>query len=124
MTIRAIDSSLLELLLFMGQEAHPKEFAAFLIEQDGVLAELTLIPGTIGGTGSATVPLDMIPTGLSVAGSAHSHPNGIIRPSDADISFFSQSGASCHIIVGFPYEPGSYSAFRPDGSVFDLEVTG
>ncbi len=121
MTINAIRKGLVDLILYMGQEAHPNEFAAFMVEEDGVLEELNLIPGTVGGSSSATVHFEMIPITLGVAGSVHSHPNGILRPSKADISFFGRVG-SCHIIVGYPYEEGCFKAFHPNGSEYPLEV--
>ena len=121
MNIIGIDADALTLLLTMGRESHPREFAALLEPEDGVIRDISIIPGTIGGSESASVLSDMIPISLGHVGSAHSHPNGVIRPSDADISFFSRMG-SHHIIVGYPYQEGCWGCFRPDGTRMDLPV--
>lgn len=121
MKIKGIAAGTLSLLHTMGQEAHPREFAALLGEEDGVIRTIDIIPGTIGGYESASVIFEMIPLNLGHVGSAHSHPNGVIRPSEADIGFFSRTG-SCHIIIGYPYEPDCWGCFRSDGTRIELEV--
>jgi proteasome lid subunit RPN8/RPN11 len=63
----------------------------------------------------------MMPLSTHVAGSVHSHPSGNIRPSDADISFFSRSGRY-HIIVGYPYTRDNWQGYRVDGTPYPLEV--
>ena len=105
----------------MGQGSHPREFAALLTAELGVISDIHLIPGSIGGEASAQVPFEMVPLNLKVIGSAHSHPNGALCPSDADIRFFSVSG-SRHIIVGEPYGPDDWRCFYPDGTPVNLEV--
>ena len=71
MKIHGIRQDLLSLLLQMGRENHPNEFAGILREQDGILEELDLLPGTIGREDSASVFYDMMPLDTHVAGSAH-----------------------------------------------------
>jgi proteasome lid subunit RPN8/RPN11 len=121
MAITGISEDSLSLLLTMGRESHPREFAALLEADKGIITSVTIIPGTIGGKESASVLFDMIPINLGHVGSAHSHPNGVIRPSEADISFFSQTG-SCHIIIGYPYEEGCWGCFHGDGTQRELNV--
>ncbi|MFA5331790.1 MAG: Mov34/MPN/PAD-1 family protein [Methanoregula sp.] len=121
MTIRGIKKDVLTLLLTMGCENHPNEFAALLREKDNVIDEAVLLPGTIGGSSSAMVLFDMMPLDTHKAGSAHSHPNGVIRPSDADLNFFPRAGRY-HIIVGAPYQENDWLCFTADGDRFDLEV--
>lgn len=121
MNISAIQKSALDLLLAMGRESHPREFAALLSAESGVISDINLIPGSIGGEASAQVPFEMVPLNMHVAGSAHSHPNGMLSPSDADIRFFAVSG-SRHIIVGYPYGPDDWRCFSPDGTSVRLEV--
>lgn len=122
MKIRGIRKSLLALLLEMGKENHPHEYAGLLREEGGILEEINLLPGTIGREESASMFLDMMPLDTHVAGSVHSHPNGVIRPSDADISFFPRSGR-LHIIVGYPYGERDWRCFHADGTLAQLEVT-
>ena len=122
MKIKGIAAETLDSLLEMGKGSHPREFAAFLPAEDGVICgDPYIIPGTIGGSQSTSVLFDMIPINLGHVGSAHSHPSGAILPSEADISFFSRAGAY-HIIVGYPYDQDCWRCFRSDGSPMDLPV--
>lgn len=121
MKITGIREEVIRLLLTLGAENHPREFAALLIEEDGIICEVHFLPGTVGGRDSASILTDMIPLGISYAGSAHSHPNGVLRPSNADISFFGRTGR-CHIIVGYPYTTGCYRCFTNDGTGQQIEV--
>jgi proteasome lid subunit RPN8/RPN11 len=121
MKIRGIRQDLLSLLLEMGRENHPNEFAGVIRERDGVMDELNLLPGTIGREDSASIFYDMMPLDTHVAGSAHSHPNGVIRPSDADLTFFPRTGRY-HLIIGYPYRKNDWRCFSADGNPCDLEV--
>ncbi|MEN6609689.1 MAG: Mov34/MPN/PAD-1 family protein [Methanoregulaceae archaeon] len=121
MKIRGIRKSLLALLLEMGRENHPNEFAGLLRESEGILYEINLLPGTVGRDSSASIFLDMMPLDTHIAGSVHSHPNGVIRPSDADINFFPRSGRY-HIIVGYPYLENDWRCFNSDGTPTSIEV--
>ncbi|MBR1368565.1 proteasome protein [Methanocalculus chunghsingensis] len=121
MNIHAISRDTLSTLLEMAKSQHPLEFVALLIAEDGVLSDINLLPGTRLDERSASIFTDMIPLGMSFAGSAHSHPNGVIHPSDADISFFPRFG-SCHLIIGYPYGPDDWQAFSRDGTPRGLEV--
>lgn len=121
MKIRGIRQDLISLLLQMGRENHPNEFAGVIRECDGVMEELNLLPGTIGREDSASIFYDMMPLDTHVAGSAHSHPNGVISPSDADISFFPRTGRY-HLIIGYPYRSNDWRCFTADGQPCNLEV--
>lgn len=121
MKIRGIRQDLLTLLLQMGRENHPNEFAAIIREENGIMEELNLLPGTIGREDSASVFYEMMPLDTHVAGSAHSHPNGVIIPSDADLSFFPRTGRY-HLIIGYPYRKNDWRCFTADGGPCDLEV--
>ncbi len=121
MKIRGITRGLLDLLLRLGAENHPCEFAAVLREENGVIQELDLLPGTIGREDSASVLLDMMPLDTHMAGSAHSHPNGVLTPSGADLAFFPRTGRY-HFIVGYPYRKHSWRCYSAAGSPVDIEV--
>jgi proteasome lid subunit RPN8/RPN11 len=123
MQIRGIRKDLIMLLLAVGIERHPFEYAGLLRETDGVIDELTLLPGTTSNHRSASLFLDMMPLDLHVAGSVHSHPTGVLSPSDADLSFFPRTGGY-HVIVGFPYDDQSWACFRADGKRISLVVVG
>jgi proteasome lid subunit RPN8/RPN11 len=121
MQIRGISMDLLDLLLEIGKDRHPYEFAGVIREEDGVLHELFLLPGTVSGEESASLFIDMMPLDTHVAGSAHSHPNGVLSPSNADLSFFPRVGRY-HLIVGYPYTREDWRCFRADGEPVSLEV--
>ena len=121
MAIRGIRKETLRLLLQMGHDAHPNEFIAILTERNGVIDEVNLLPGTVAGEDSAHLFYDMMPLSTHVAGSCHSHPNGVLRPSDADIRFFPRTGR-VHIIVGYPFTEQDWRSFSSDGHPCRMEV--
>jgi proteasome lid subunit RPN8/RPN11 len=121
MNIRGIRLDLLTLLLEMGRENHPNEFVALIRERDGIMEEVNLLPGTVAGEDSASLFYDMMPLDTHVAGSAHSHPNGVLRPSNADINFFPRTGRF-HLIIGYPYGRRDWQCFTADGEPCNLEV--
>ncbi|MCP1662188.1 MAG: proteasome protein [Methanocalculus sp. MSAO_Arc1] len=121
MKIRAISRDTLHTLLEMAKSQHPLEFVALLESEDGVLSGINLLPGTRLDERSASVLTDMIPLGMSFSGSAHSHPNGVIRPSEADIGFFPRFG-NCHLIIGYPYGADDWQAYSANGTERSLEV--
>ncbi|NLA99461.1 MAG: proteasome protein [Methanomicrobiales archaeon] len=123
MAIRGISRDLLSMLFELGREHHPDEFVAALREQNGVIRDLDLVPGTIVGEESASFSINMLPLDVRKIGSAHSHPNGVLSPSTADLRFFPTMGRY-HIIVGYPYGQRDWRCYRADGSPVQLEVIG
>ncbi len=121
MNIHGIRQDLLTLLLQMGRENHPNEFVALIRERDGVMEEVNLLPGTIAGEDSASLFYDMMPLDCHLAGSVHSHPNGVLRPSNADVNFFPRTGRF-HLIIGYPYGKRNWQCFRANGEPCELEV--
>lgn len=121
MKILGIKQDLLTLLLRMAQDSHPNEFVALLKERDGLIDEVNMLPGTVVREDSASLFYDMMPLDTHVAGSAHSHPSGPIRPSDADLTFFPRTGRY-HLIIGYPYQKNNWRCFTADGKPHELEV--
>jgi proteasome lid subunit RPN8/RPN11 len=121
MTIRGIRRDTLDLLFQMGRDAHPNEFIALLTERDGLIDEVNLLPGTVSGEDSASLLFDMMPLSTHIAGSCHSHPNGVLRPSGADMHLFPRTGRF-HIIIGYPYSQSNWRCFTADGQPFHMEV--
>jgi len=128
--ILGIAEGALEFALSASAEAHPNEYMGLLrgedarklnFEADGtVLTDVLVIPGTESNPVSATVKTSMVPNDLRAAGSIHSHPNGVLRPSDADLGAFGRN--EVHIIVGAPYGRDDWQAFDRDGEPIDLPV--
>lgn len=121
MVVHAIECGTLKFLLELGKSSDPNEFIVMMGVEKGVITTVYPIAGTTVTRQSASIFMDMIPLGMKVAGTAHSHPNGVLRPSDADLQTFSETGA-CHIIVGHPYEMDSWRCFTRNGDVRSLEV--
>jgi len=113
-----------------SKETHPDEYMGFLRGEDArdlgldrsgtVITEVMIVPGTRSNPMSATVDSNMIPNDRRAVGSIHSHPNGVLRPSDADLDTFGQG--EVHIILGHPYGPSDWRAFDQYGDVRDLDV--
>ncbi len=128
--ILGIAEGALEFALSASEEAHPNEYMGLLRGEDArtldldregtVLTDVLVIPGTETNPVSATVKTSMVPNDLRAAGSVHSHPNGVLRPSDADLGTFGRN--EVHIIIGAPYGRDDWQAFDRDGEPIDLSV--
>ena len=128
--ILGIAEQALEFALEASEDAHPNEYMGLLrgesarnvgLERDGtVITDVLVIPGTESNPVSATVKTNMVPNDMRAAGSVHSHPNGVLRPSDADLGTFNKG--KVHIIVGAPYGRNDWQAFDQEGNPRDLDV--
>lgn len=128
--IIGIATETLDFALSASEESHPDEYMGMLRGEDArtlgldrkgtVITDVLVIPGTESGPTSATVQTNMIPNDLSGIGSIHSHPNGVLEPSDADLQTF--GSGSVHIIIGAPYRRNAWKAFDSRGETRDLDV--
>lgn len=119
--VYAIRARTLRMILEASKETYPNEFSATLRAKDGVINEVVMLPGTLQGETSAILQLHMLPIDPTVIGSVHSHPSGLILPSDADLRLFEKFGR-VHMIVGQPFRMGSWRAFNFKGNPLELEV--
>lgn len=113
-----------------AQATHPDEYMGLLrgtpasdlgLGADGqVITDVLVIPGTTSSPVSATLKSFLVPNEVSSLGSIHSHPNGVLRPSDEDVRTFG-SGV-VHVILGHPYGPDDWRAFDREGRPTDLKV--
>lgn len=113
-----------------SEDSHPDEYMGMLRGEDArklgldregtVVTDVLVIPGTESNPVSATVRTNMIPNDVRGIGSIHSHPNGVLEPSDADLQTFGRG--SVHIILGAPYRRDSWRAFDSTGQPRDLDV--
>ena len=81
---------------------------------------MLLAPGTKTNPVSAEFNPSYMPNELRSVGSIHSHPNGVLRPSDADLATFQRGDV--HVIVGAPYGRADWQAFDRGGEPTDLPV--
>lgn len=125
-----IADAALSFALAASQDSHPQEYMGMLRGEDArslgldrlgtVVTDVLIIPGTESNPVSATVKTSMIPNDIQSVGSIHSHPNGVLQPSDADLASFQRGDV--HIIVGAPYEQDDWQAFDSSGDPIDLPV--
>lgn len=128
--IVGIAADTLDFALSASADAHPDEYMGLLrgedarnlgLDRDGtVITDVLVIPGTESNAVSATVKTNMIPNDRQGVGSIHSHPNGVLQPSDADLGTFGRG--SVHIIVGAPYDRDCWRAFDTRGEPRELPV--
>jgi len=117
----AIRRKTLRMILAASKDAYPNEFGAFLRAESGVITELLLIPGTIGGKRHALFQFHNAPPDFSVVGTVHSHPSGVFHPSDEDLHLFSKFGG-VHIVTGRPYDETTWGAWDNAGQPVKLDV--
>jgi proteasome lid subunit RPN8/RPN11 len=111
-------------------DSHPNEYMGLLrgeradrlgLDEDGhVVTDVLVVPATKTSPVSATLQTNLVPNDGAMLGSIHSHPNGVLRPSDADLSTFGRGVV--HVIVGHPYGPDDWRAFDREGEPRDLRV--
>jgi proteasome lid subunit RPN8/RPN11 len=128
--ILGIAGETLEFALTASEQTHPNEYMGFLradeastlgLDRDGqVITDVVIVPGTESGPTSAKVQTMYQPTDVQSVGSVHSHPNGVLRPSDADLATFTRG--EVHIIIGAPYGRGDWQAFDSDGYERELDI--
>lgn len=111
----------LRMILEASRDIYPREFGAFLRAEEGVITELVMIPGTVSGRRHAIFQTWMLPANVGVVGTVHSHPSGVVQPSDEDRMLFSNFGG-LHIIVGHPYTEDRWAAWTSHGEPYDLRV--
>lgn len=104
-----------------ARASHPHEFGATLRAEKGVVTELILVPGTLGGDRHAILPLGYLPVDPSIVGTVHSHPGPYAIPSDADKQLFNAFGHT-HIIIAEPYRDDTWIAYDQNAEPIDLEV--
>ncbi len=118
--VRGIARDTLHFIIEASRSSMPEEFAGLLQAEGDVITEVLVIPGTESSRMSALIRLYMLPN-MQVAGSAHSHPSGSLRPSEEDILFFSRTG-DYHIIAGPPFDERSWVCYDASGERRELLV--
>ncbi|AGB39496.1 Mov34/MPN/PAD-1 family protein [Natronococcus occultus] len=128
--ILGIAEETLEFAIESSEAAHPDEYMGFLrgtearelgLDRRGlVITDVLVVPGTEANSVSATVRTSQIPNDVKALGSVHSHPNGVISPSSADLETFGRG--SVHVIIGAPYRRHDWKAFDSQGEPTTLNV--
>lgn len=121
----------LEFAMEAAEDSHPNEYLGLLRatpakefdirDDDGyIVTDVLMVPGTETNPVSATFNSSQVPNDMRTVGSVHSHPNGVLAPSDADRSMFGRGDV--HIILGAPYDSRSWRAFDNEGEPRSLDV--
>ncbi len=122
MRVRGIARDALLFILESARKKHPKEFAGFMeADPSGLITNVHVLPGTTEDEMSAHIPTHMLPLGVRIAGSVHSHPTRNFEPSDEDLHLFAQRG-NRHVIAGWPYREDTWACYDADGRPVELEV--
>lgn len=116
-----IRRDVLELICAAAREQHPHEFGATLRAEKGVVTEVVLTPGTIGGDRHTFINYHMLPIDATIVGTIHSHPGPYAIPSDADRQVFNAFGHT-HIIIAEPYTFDTWIAYDQHGEAVELEI--
>ncbi len=115
-----IRKELLQALIEIARENHPHEFFALLTGKKGVIEEFVYIPFQ-QGEDYASFNTSLIPLGMRIYGTVHSHPSSSPRPSHQDLATFSSYG-SVHIIIHYPYCSDCWKAYDSAGKEVEVEV--
>ena len=115
-----ISKGLLKTILEAAKNAHPDEFIALLSGEKDVMDELIFLPFASSSV-SAVIHLEMLPIGMKVFGTVHSHPAPSCKPSEEDMALFTRFG-KYHIIVCYPYDEKSWKCYNRKGEEVTLEV--
>ena len=116
-----VDVDLIDGLNEAARSTYPDEFLCMLREEDGIITEMVILPGTVFGDSHSFLNQWMAPVDYSIAGTAHSHPGFSNEASDADLDFFSNMGG-VHLITCLPYDRRSWRAYNSRGETIDLPV--
>jgi len=120
--VHAISWELIDCINESARSCYPQEFLCLTRNNDGIIDELLLIPGTIYGDSHGFLNMWMSPVNANISGTVHSHPGYSNEPSDADIDFFSSWGG-VHIITCQPYDRSSWKAYDSNGRELSIEMT-
>ena len=113
-----IKREVLERILELCRQAHPREVAGILLGKEEV-TDFVLMPGEYFES-SVYVRTYNIPIYPDALGTFHSHPGPPV-PSQADLRVFSMTGRE-HLIIGWPYARNTVRAYNPSGNELPVEV--
>lgn len=119
--VHSIHRQVVDVMAQMGRANHPNEYGAALRAEKGVITELVLVPGMIGGGSHTFMNTWHLPIDPSLVGTVHSHPSPYPIPSDADRQFFGHFGHT-HLIIAYPYNAYSWRAYDLTAEPVKLDV--
>jgi proteasome lid subunit RPN8/RPN11 len=119
-----INRSVIDSILTYAKIQYPREGILLLrgtVDKNEIhVNEVVLPPLAIHGHGYSEFPLHMLPMDLSVMGTAHSHPSGVLRPSVGDLNHFY---SRILIITAYPYDSEQQIAvYDREGNTVQYEI--
>ena len=119
--IYAVDVDFIDSLNESAKSCYPDEFLCMVRQENGVVNEMVMLPGTVFGNEHSFLSEWMAPVDYNLAGTAHSHPGYSNEASEQDLSLFSNMGG-VHFITCQPYDRSSWRAYDSKGRILNLEV--
>ncbi len=116
-----IKAELLEGILRLCHEHHPKEILGILKTEKNIFTEFILPPGTLTSNTSGIYSSSRLPLDNFYQASVHSHPSGNLRPSPQDLGDIFKK-FKCHFIIGFPYGPKNIRCYDKNGKILNIKV--
>ena len=121
--IYAVDIDFIDGFNESARSCYPNEFLCMVRQNEGVIDEMVLLPGTVFGDSHSFLSEWMSPIDFSIAGTAHSHPGYSNEASDEDLSLFANMGG-IHFITCQPYDRHSWKAYNSKGEEVELKIIG
>jgi len=117
-----IKQDVIENIIELAKEAHPKEFLAFLDGKikDNILTITGLLYQEYNATENSAAPMFHFPD-KTFYGSVHSHPGYSNKPSLADKQFFRKTGI-INIIICKPYLFENIKIYNHNGEEIITEI--
>lgn len=117
-------ASVINSLLSYARNSHPNEGILLLrgeISKDEIMVKEVVIPPlATHGEGFSSFPLHMLPLDLSIIGTAHSHPSGVLRPSLEDLTHFY---SRIMVIMAYPYSTEkNIAVFDKEGNMIRYSI--
>jgi len=116
-----IKAELLEGILRLCREHHPREILGILKMEKEIFNEFILPPGTLTSKISGIFSSSRLPLDRYYQASVHSHPSGNPHPSLQDLRGIFK-GFNCHFIIGFPYGIKNVRCYDKNGKEISYKV--
>ena len=117
-----IKMELLNGILALCREQHPKEILGLLRMSKGIVTEFILPPGSLTSDNSGVFFPSRIPLDLSLEGTIHSHPSGNVYPSITDLNGVFKT-KRFHFIIAYPYNSlACVKCFSKDGNEIPFRI--
>jgi proteasome lid subunit RPN8/RPN11 len=119
-----IYGSVIDSILTYAKIQYPREGILLLrgkVDKSEILVnEVVIPPLAVHGHGYSQFPLYMLPMDLSLMGTAHSHPSGVLRPSLGDLNHFY---GRLLVITAYPYDSEQQIAvYDREGNTVKYEI--